>query len=94
MWDFELVNDAENKGNKRLTINSSQTVEMSAEVLCAKFSRDGKYVAVSLLDSTVKIFFTDSMKFYLSLFGHKVRIVYFIIPFGQGILLTLAINLK
>jgi U3 small nucleolar RNA-associated protein 12 len=77
MWDFELVNDAENKGNKRLTINSSQTVEMSAEVLCAKFSRDGKYVAVSLLDSTVKIFFTDSMKFYLSLFGHKVRIVYF-----------------
>jgi U3 small nucleolar RNA-associated protein 12 len=74
MWDFELVNDAENKGNKRLTINSSQTVEMSAEVLCAKFSRDGKYVAVSLLDSTVKIFFTDSMKFYLSLFGHKLPV--------------------
>jgi len=45
---------------------------MNEGMFCAKFSKDGKYLAVSLLDYTVKIYFADSMKFFLSLFGHKV----------------------
>lgn len=33
----------------------------------------GRYIAVGLMDYTVRIYFADSMKFYLSLYGHKVR---------------------
>lgn len=45
---------------------------MTDDVLAVKYSPDGRFLAVSLLDSTVKIFFQDSLKFFLSLYGHKV----------------------
>jgi len=35
-------------------------------------SPDGKFVAISLLDSTIRVFYLDSLKFYLSLYGHKL----------------------
>jgi len=46
---------------------------MSDEVLAVKYSPNGKFLAVSLLDSTVKVFYQDSLKFFLSLYGHKVH---------------------
>jgi len=46
---------------------------MSDEVLAVKYSPNGKLLAVSLLDSTVKVFYQDSLKFFLSLYGHKVN---------------------
>lgn len=45
---------------------------MTDDVLAVRYSPDGRLLAVSLLDSTVKIFFQDSLKFFLSLYGHKV----------------------
>jgi U3 small nucleolar RNA-associated protein 12 len=45
---------------------------MTDDVLAVKYSPDHKLLAVSLLDSTVKVFFQDSLKFFLSLYGHKV----------------------
>ena len=30
-------------------------------------------LAISLLDATVKVFYIDTLKFFLSLYGHKVR---------------------
>lgn len=45
---------------------------MTDDVLCVKYSPDGRLLAVALLDSTVKIFFQDTLKFFLSLYGHKV----------------------
>ena len=32
-------------------------------------------MAVSLLDNTVKVFFTDTLKFFLSLYGHKLPVL-------------------
>lgn len=46
---------------------------MSDDVLAVKYSPDGRLLAVSLLDSTVKVFHEDTLKFFLSLYGHKVR---------------------
>ncbi len=45
---------------------------MSDEVLAVKYSPNEKFLAVSLLDSTVKVFYQDSLKYFLSLYGHKV----------------------
>ena len=45
---------------------------MTDDVLAVKYSPDGRFLAVSLLDSTVKVFYADSLKFFLSLYGHKV----------------------
>jgi len=45
---------------------------MTDDVLSVRYSPNGKLLAVSLLDSTVKVFYQDTLKFFLSLYGHKV----------------------
>jgi WD40 repeat protein len=48
---------------------------MADDVLSVRYSPNGKLLAVALLDSTVKVFYQDSLKFFLSLYGHKVRCI-------------------
>ena len=35
-------------------------------------AQDKLLVAIGLLDNTIKVFFDDSLKFFLSLYGHKL----------------------
>jgi len=48
---------------------------MTEEVLHVNITANGKLVCISLLDSTVKVFFEDSLKFFLSLYGHKLPVL-------------------
>uniref|UniRef100_A0A8C2ZR89 WD repeat-containing protein 3 n=1 Tax=Cyclopterus lumpus TaxID=8103 RepID=A0A8C2ZR89_CYCLU len=73
-WDFELIKD-ESTGQKRLTVKHTRTLQLEEDVLCVKFSPDHRLLAVSLLDCTVKVFYTDSLKFFLSLYGHKLPVL-------------------
>uniref|UniRef100_A0A3P8VK69 WD repeat-containing protein 3 n=1 Tax=Cynoglossus semilaevis TaxID=244447 RepID=A0A3P8VK69_CYNSE len=73
-WEFELVKD-EGSGQKRLTVKHTRTLQLEEDVLCVKFSPDHRLLAVSLLDCTVKIFYTDTLKFFLSLYGHKLPVL-------------------
>lgn len=57
---------------KQLALVHVRTLKMTDDVLAVKYSPDGRFLAVSLLDSTVKVFFQDTLKFFLSLYGHKV----------------------
>lgn len=51
---------------------------MTDDVLAVRYSPNGNLLAVSLLDSTVKVFYQDTLKFFLSLYGHKVIIFNFV----------------
>lgn len=68
-WEYEVLVEGE---QKRLGLRLSRTLKMTDDVLCVRCSPDGKLLAVSLLDSTIKVFFLDSLKFFLSLYGHKL----------------------
>jgi len=59
----------------QLSIAQSRTLTMTDDVLCVRLSPDGKLLAVALLDSTVRVFFTESLKFSLSLYGHKLPVL-------------------
>lgn len=48
---------------------------MTDDVLCVRVSPNGRLLAAALLDSTVRVFFTDSLKFFLSLYGHKLPVL-------------------
>lgn len=61
--------------SRRLTVSHVKTFDLSDDALACKFSKDGKYLAVSLLDSTVKVFVVDSMKVYHTLYGHKLPVM-------------------
>lgn len=53
----------------------TRTLAMSEDVLGVRVSPDGKLLAVALLDATVKVYYLDSFKFFLSLYGHKLPVL-------------------
>jgi len=65
-WEFKIRKTVE--GPDALSIVHVRTLKMTDDVLSVRYSPNGKLFAVSLLDSTVKIFYEDSLKFFLSLF--------------------------
>lgn len=74
-WDFEVrevKGDDGEPGARVLTMAHIKTLKMTDDILAIKYSPDGRLLAVSLLDSTVKVFYADTLKFFLSLYGHKV----------------------
>ncbi|KAN0008887.1 hypothetical protein ACTFIU_009553 [Dictyostelium citrinum] len=74
-WDFELIASQENSKHKVLNLSLTKTLKVESDVLALKYSADNKFLAVSLLDNTVKIFYTDTVKFHLSLYGHKLPVM-------------------
>ncbi|CDU24431.1 related to DIP2-Dom34p-interacting protein [Sporisorium scitamineum] len=63
------------QGPPQLALVHVRTLKMTDDVLCARFSPNGKLLALSLLDNTVKVFFADTLKFFLSLYGHKLPVL-------------------
>ena len=57
----------------------TRTLKMADEVLSVQFSYHTEperlLLAVALLDCTVKVFFNDTLKFALSLFGHQLPVM-------------------
>ncbi|KAJ3552714.1 hypothetical protein NM688_g4006 [Phlebia brevispora] len=76
-WEFEQkAADSENPHSPRLlSLVHVRTLKMTDDVLSVRYSPNGKLLAVALLDSTVKVFYQDSLKFFLSLYGHKLPVL-------------------
>lgn len=87
-WDFELIKDEDSMINKRLTVKHTRTLQLDEDVLCVRFSPDQRLLAVSLLDCTVKIFYTDTLKFFLSLYGHKLPVLCLDISHDSALIAT------
>lgn len=74
-WSLELVkNSKDDNSNKVLSLLHSRTLKLDEGVLCVRISPDNRLIAVSLLNSTVSIFFLDSFKFLVSLYGHNLPV--------------------
>ncbi|KAF9075943.1 WD-repeat-containing protein [Rhodocollybia butyracea] len=76
-WEFEQKDSGEDsvQSGKLLTLVHLRTLKMTDDVLSVRYSPDGKFLAVALLDSTVKVFYQDTLKFFLSLYGHKLPVL-------------------
>ncbi|KAL7428600.1 hypothetical protein ACHAXH_001719 [Discostella pseudostelligera] len=63
------------------TMEHTRTLQMSDDVMCVRFSHSTdpskRLLFVASLDSTIKVFFDDSLKFFLSLYGHKLPVLAF-----------------
>jgi len=77
-WNFEIVQE-EIAGTKRtypkLTLVHSRTLKVNDDILSLCFSPDSRLLAVSTLDNTVKVFFHDTLKLFLNLYGHKLPVL-------------------
>ena len=89
IWDFVLLEDIEySKINKRPSVKHTKSLKLQDDILALKVSPCGKFLAVSLLDMTVKIFYLDSFKFFLNLYGHKLPVVTMDISFDSRLIIT------
>lgn len=90
-WDFRIVQE-EVLGTRRTTpklkLVHSKTLKVSDDILSLKFSPDAKLLAASLLDNTVKVFFVDSLKLYLNLYGHKLPVLSMDISYDSKLIVT------
>lgn len=77
-WDFkveqELVPGADTYINK-MKIVHKRTLEVTDDVLCVKISPDARFLAISLLNNNVNVVFFDTLKLYLTLYGHKLPVL-------------------
>ncbi|PZC82993.1 hypothetical protein B5X24_HaOG208860 [Helicoverpa armigera] len=89
LWQFELIPDSTGESKaKVLSLLHTRTLELEESVCAVKVSPNNKFIAVALLDSTVKIFFLDTFKFYLSLYGHKLPVLCLDISYDSNIIAT------
>ncbi|XP_053144476.1 WD repeat-containing protein 3 [Hemicordylus capensis] len=86
-WEFELVKD-KNSTQKRLSVKQTRVLQLDEDVICIRYSPNQKLLAVSLLDCTVKIFYTDTLKFFLSLYGHKLPVLCMDISYDGSLIAT------
>jgi U3 small nucleolar RNA-associated protein 12 len=90
-WDFKIEQElipGTNKQVAKMKIFHNKTLEMDESILAVKISFDCKYLAVSLMDNTVKVFFFDTLKFYLSLYGHKLPVMSIDISSDSKLIIT------
>jgi U3 small nucleolar RNA-associated protein 12 len=90
-WNFEVVQE-EIPGTKRTTprlrLAHTRTLKVSDDILSLRFSPDTRLLAVALLDNTVKVFFVDSLKLFLNLYGHKLPVLNMDISFDSKLIVT------
>ncbi|XP_063380807.1 WD repeat-containing protein 3 [Cydia fagiglandana] len=88
-WQFELIPDPTGESKaKVLSLLHTRTLELEEAVTAVKISPNYKFIAVALMDSTVKIFFVDTFKFYLQLYGHKLPVHALDISYDSNIIAT------
>jgi U3 small nucleolar RNA-associated protein 12 len=62
-----------------LTMTLTRQLQLPRDVLCLAYSPTKQVskllVAVGLLDGTIKLLYDDSLKFFLSLYGHKLPVL-------------------
>lgn len=90
-WTFEVV-QGEIPGTKRTTprlkLLHTRTLKVADDILSLRFSPDSRVLAVALLDNTVKVFFVDSLKLFLNLYGHKLPVLNMDISYDSKLVVT------
>lgn len=71
-----------------LKLAHKQTLELGEEVLCVKVSPDAKFLAISLLNNNVQVVFFDSLKLFLTLYGHKLPVLSIDIASDSKLIIT------
>ena len=76
------------KNDGTIQMNFYEKIETTDEVMGVKFTPDGKFFVLSLLDQTLKVCYVDSMKLLLNLYGHKLPVLSFDISSDGTLLAT------
>ncbi|VDM96525.1 unnamed protein product [Thelazia callipaeda] len=71
-WTYKLMNEGT---RKRLSFEPCRILEVPDEALCVAASNNSHFLAVGLLDNTAHVYFMDTLKFFVSLYGHSLPVI-------------------
>ncbi|KAG0123733.1 hypothetical protein HOY82DRAFT_582102 [Tuber indicum] len=77
-WGFEIAQESipgTKRTTPRLKLVQSRALKLSDDILSVRYSPNGKLLAVALLDNTVRVFYVDTLKRLLNLYGHKLPVL-------------------
>lgn len=80
-WNIGFKNDQPVLLHKR-------TLKLNDEVYSIAYSPDSKYIAAALLDSTVRIFNTDTLNFHISLYGSHLPVTFVDFSYDNELIVT------
>eukprot|EP01028_Stygiella_incarcerata_P000409 TRINITY_DN104_c0_g1_i1.p1 TRINITY_DN104_c0_g1~~TRINITY_DN104_c0_g1_i1.p1 ORF type:complete len:969 (-),score=295.10 TRINITY_DN104_c0_g1_i1:144-3050(-) len=63
------------KDKMNLSLSETRRIELADDVLSVCVTPDSRLILVSTLDATVRAFYFDTLKFFLSMYGHKLPVV-------------------
>ena len=90
-FNFEVLQE-EIPGTKRtsprFSLRHVRTLKVTDDILNIRFSPDSRLIALALLDNTVKVFFVDSLKLFLNLYGHKLPVLNMDISYDSKMIVT------
>ena len=90
-WNLEFNDEDTDKNNKILGNDINLDFENEMNVLdsvnCALVTPDLKFFSYALLDNTIKVFYFDTMKIHLNLYGHKMPVTHYDIS-SDGLLIV------
>ena len=81
-WNLEF-----NDENDEISLDFENEMNVLDSVNCALATPDLKFFSYALLDNTIKVFYFDTMKIHLNLYGHKMPVTHYDIS-DDGILLV------
>lgn len=84
----EVVGHPELPKVAKMTLKNTHKLEFNDDVLAVKLSPNMRFVAASLLDSTVKVYYRDTLKFYLNLYGHQLPVLSIDISHDSKLIVT------
>ena len=90
-WTFEIVQEqvpSSTRTTPRFKLVHKRTLKVSDDILSLKFSPDTRMLAVATLDNTVKVFYVDSLKLNLNLYGHKLPVLNMDISYDSKLIAT------
>ncbi|KAK1429457.1 hypothetical protein QVD17_11666 [Tagetes erecta] len=73
-WEYQTTK-VSGQDSMHLTVSNVRTLPMNDDVIVLAVSPDGKHIAAALLDCTVKVYYMDTFKFFLTLYGHKLPVL-------------------
>ncbi|KAI6652460.1 WD repeat protein WDR3 [Oopsacas minuta] len=74
--------------SEKVSLEEQSSYILPEESHLMKYSPDGKFLALSLLDNTIKIFLVRTMILYLNLYGHKLPVLGFDISHDGSVLVS------
>ncbi len=76
------------KMSNKLNIEIEKTVDAIDQITYCMLSPDGRYLIYSLLDNSIRVYYDDTNKFFINLYGHKLPVLCFDVSSDGNLLIS------